>query len=131
MDGTPQKRPKLAGQEVHFYPPVHADDDASYERNLQLLKAETDKVKPSSDVLKELMRRTFPNRWDAYVTRSEPSTLAGYLAALPLLKKATYVSKVIVSIFFLYPCTVILTHLDLGYFGVCSDMQQGKPSGEV
>lgn len=109
---------------------MHADDDASYERNLQLLKAETDKVKPSSDVLKELMRRTFPNRWDAYVTRSESSTLAEYLAAFPLLKKATYVSRVIVSIF-LYPHTVILTHLDFGYFGLCCDMQQGKPLGDV
>jgi len=78
---------------------VHADDDASYERNLQLLKAEIDKVKPSSDVLKELMHHTFPNRWDAYVTRSEPSTLAEYLAAFPLLKKATYVCKVIVFFF--------------------------------
>ena len=85
---------------MHFYPPVHADDDASYQRNLDLLKAEKEKAKPSSDVLKELMRHTFLNRWDGYVTKSEPSTLSEYIVDFPLLKKATFVSKIVVTLLF-------------------------------
>ena len=46
-DGPPRKRQKLDGRGAHFYPPVHADD-VSYQRNLDLLKAETEKAKPSS-----------------------------------------------------------------------------------
>ena len=99
-DGPPRKRQKLGGRGAHFYPPVHADDDVSYQRNLDLLKAETEKAKPSSDVLKELMHRTFPNRWDGYVTKSEPSTLSEYIVDFPLLKKATYVSKIVVTLLF-------------------------------
>ena len=94
-DGPPRKRQKLDGRGAHFYPPVHVDDDVSYQRNLDLLKA-----KPSSDVLKELMRHTFPNRWDGYVTKSKPSTLSEYIVDFPLLKKATYVSKIVVTLLF-------------------------------
>lgn len=55
------------------------------------------KQKPQPDTLKELMRRTFPNRWDAYVSKNEPATLLEYLHEYPLLKKATYVSPVNVT----------------------------------
>ena len=78
-------------REVHFYPPVHADDDVAYRQNLELLKAEMGKTKPRSELMKDLMRRTFPNRWNNYVVNNEPSTLVEYL---PLPKKASFVSKV-------------------------------------
>ena len=80
---------------MHFYPPVHADDDVAYGRNLELLRAELGKAKPRSEVMKDLMRRTFPNRWSNYVVSGEPSTLQEYLLDFPLLKKATYVSKIL------------------------------------
>lgn len=79
-------------REVRFYPPVHADDDVAYGRNLELLKAEMGKAKPRSEVMKDLMRCTFPNRWNNYVVNNEPSK---YLSDCHLLKKATFVSKVI------------------------------------
>ena len=66
----------------------------AYGRNLELLRAELGKAKPRSEVMKDLMRRTFPNRWNKYVVSGEPSTLVEYLLDFPLLKKATYVSKV-------------------------------------
>lgn len=43
-------------------------------------------------MLWKTMRRTFPNRWDAYVNNKEPSTLLEYLSQYPLLKKASFVS---------------------------------------
>ena len=76
---------------VHFIPPTNADDEVSYGRNLELLKGEMSKTKPRVDVLKDMMRRTFPNRWEAYINDHNPSTLLEYLSQYPLLKKATYV----------------------------------------
>ena len=61
---------------------------------MDLLRAEMGKAKPCSEVMKDLMRRSFPNRWNDYVVSGEPSTLMEYLLDFPLLKKATYVSKV-------------------------------------
>ena len=91
-EGGPRKRTKLSDPvHSHFYPPINADDDVSFERNLSLLKEESEKAKPQSDVLKELMRRTFPNRWDAYASRNDPPTLLDYLRQYPLLRKASYV----------------------------------------
>ena len=59
MNG-PRKRAKVNDPvHAHFYPPFNADDDVSLEHNLSLLKEESEKGKPQSDVLKELMRRTF------------------------------------------------------------------------
>ena len=71
---------------------MHGEDDVSYGRNLDLLKAEIVKSKPRGDVLKDLMTRTFPNRWDAFVNKNQPTTLLEYLSLFPLLKKTTYVS---------------------------------------
>lgn len=91
-EAGPRKRAKLEDRShVHFCPPVDADDEVSFARNVDLLKEEMAKPKPQADILKELMRRTFPNRWDAYVSKNEPSTLLEYLQEYPLLKKATYV----------------------------------------
>lgn len=90
-EGTARKRPKLADPTVHLYPPMHGEDTVSYGRNLVLLKAELEKAKPRSDAMKDLMCRTFPNRWDDFVNHAEPGTLRAYLGHFPLLKKATYV----------------------------------------
>ena len=63
-DGAPpRKRQKASNNAHHFYPqaiPETADDDESHERNFGLLKDELSKVKPSSEVLKQLMSRTYP-----------------------------------------------------------------------
>ena len=72
---------------------MHGEDSVSYGRNLELLRAELGKTKPRSDVMKDLMCRTFPNRWDDFVNNSEPATLLEYLGEFPLLKKATYVCQ--------------------------------------
>ena len=92
QEGGPRKRVKLSDHScVHSVPPTHAEDEVSYGRNLELLKSEMGKTKPGVDVLKDMMRRTFPNRWEAYVNGNEPPTLLEYLSQYPLLKKATYV----------------------------------------
>ena len=92
QDGAPRKRIKLNEHSaVHFIPPTNADDDVSFGRNLELLKAEMGKAKPRVDVLKDMLRRTFPNRWETYINGNDPSTLLEYLSQYPLLKKATYV----------------------------------------
>ena len=89
--GNSRKRPKLDGHVAHLCPPTHAEDDVSFGRNVELLNVEVGKPKPRVEVLRDLMRRTFPNRWDAYVTNNEPSTLLEYLSHYPLLKKADFV----------------------------------------
>ena len=60
-------------------------------RNVELLNVEVGKPKPHVEVLRDLMRHTFPNRWDAYVNNNEPSTLLRYLFRYPLLKKTAFV----------------------------------------
>ena len=90
-EGTARKRPKLADRSVNLYLPMHGEDGVSYGRNLELLKTEQGKAKPCSDVMKDLMCRTFPNRWDDFVNHAEHGTLLEYLSQFPLLKKAAYV----------------------------------------
>ncbi len=51
-----------------------------------------DKQKPRCDVLKDLMRRTYACRWDAFTNKGEPKSLFEYIEMYPLLKKNTYVS---------------------------------------
>lgn len=85
------KRPRLEDHAAHLYPPLHGEDEVSYGRNLELLKAELLRSKPRTDTLKDLMSRTFANRWSAYVDRNDPATLLEYLSLFPLLKKTTYV----------------------------------------
>ena len=69
-----------------------AEDAVSYERNLDLLKQEQDKPRPRTEVLKDLMRRTFTNRFDALINSSDPVTASEHVAKFPLLKKPVYVS---------------------------------------
>lgn len=92
-DTRPQKKAKLETRAAHAFPPRNADDEVSYKRNLDLLKAEMDQPgKPRTDVLKELMAATFANRHDLFVNHGDPRTVAEYLQAFPMLRKATYVS---------------------------------------
>lgn len=66
----------------------------SYGRNLTLLQAEISKQKPRPDILKTLMRRTFPNRFDSFVNGGDQQvTLLEYLGDYPILKKCVYVSS--------------------------------------
>lgn len=88
-DECSRKRPKLVDKSMHVYPPTHAEDEVSYSRNIALLKEEQLKSKPRVQVLKELMKRTFANRWSTFLD-STP-LLSDYLAEFPLLTKPVYV----------------------------------------
>lgn len=89
FEGGSRKRVKLNEHtRAHLCPPANAEDEVTYGRNRDLLKSEMDKAKPRVDVLKDLMKRTFPNRWEAYVSQNEPPSLLEYLSLYPLLKKS-------------------------------------------
>ena len=77
------KRPKLQDCTVHLYPPQHGEDEVSNGRNLELWKAETAKSKPRTEVLKDLMSQTFPNRLDAYRISLNNGPGVYYLYSLP------------------------------------------------
>ena len=52
----PRKRSTLEhNRAVHLYPPVNGEDDISYSRNLELLKAELGKHSPRTEALKSLI----------------------------------------------------------------------------
>lgn len=89
----PRKRPKVVDKSMHVYPPTHAEDEVSYSRNLALLKEEQQKAKPRVQVLKDLMKRTFSNRWSTFLAGTQP--LSSYLAEFPLLTKPVYVCGLI------------------------------------
>ena len=89
---SPKKRPKIIDRAVHCNPPANADDEVSYERNLEQLKTEQLKTRARVDVLKDLMKRTFANRFGVLLEGGHPLTATDYLKEFPLLKKATYVS---------------------------------------
>lgn len=74
---------------MHLYPPTHAEDEVSYRRNMGLLKDEQLKAKPRVQVMKDLMKRTFSNRWSSFL--DESPTLSDYLIDFPLLMKPVYV----------------------------------------
>ena len=93
QDSGHRKRVKVdEHSHAHVFPPAHAEDEVSYGRNLELLQSELGKSKPRVEALKDLMKRTFPNRWKAYTCDNEPPSLLEYLSKFPLLKKASYVS---------------------------------------
>ncbi len=93
--GPPRKRSKLADSTAHVVPPPNADDEISFGRNLELLQAEMGKKNQRSDAIKQLMSRTFANRWQKYTDplEPEPSSLNQYLSEYPCLKKLSYVSN--------------------------------------
>lgn len=102
-DGPPRKRLKLASDRAkHFYAPMHAEDAVSYERNLSLLNQELSKPRPRVEVLKDLMGRTFANRFDALINSSDPVTASDHITKFPLLKKPIYVSYVAITLSYDY-----------------------------
>lgn len=90
-DGHARKKSKLDDNTAHLYPPLHGEDDVSYSRNVELLQNELEKAKPRNEVLKDLMCRTFPNRWGTFINSKEPGSLLEYLSQFPVLKKASFV----------------------------------------
>ena len=109
-----KKKRKIEQSAVHLYPgpPVDADDEVSQERILKLLKEEIEKPRPRSDVLNELMRRTYGGRRDSFVNKNVPNTLSEYIDMYPLLKKSTHVSV------FANQC------ISVGYYMVLHDHNQ-------
>ena len=91
--GPPQKRAKADNHAKHTYPviPSCADDDEANKRNLQLLKEESLKTKPRSEVIKELLTRTYPARRGEIVNSSK--SVADITNDITVLKKCTYVSR--------------------------------------
>jgi len=76
----------------HAYPeiPAFSDDEESNKRNLKLLKDEISKIKPSQEVVKSLMTRTFPYRRKAMLDST--ISVSEYVKDLPVFKKSEYVS---------------------------------------
>lgn len=59
----PRKKPKFDDKlPAHVCPPIHAEDEVSFGRHLEVLNTERQKPKPRLEVLKDMMRRTFPNQ---------------------------------------------------------------------
>lgn len=109
------KRKKTIDHSAHLYLPLdELDDEVAYGRNLDLLKSELSKPKPKTDSLKDLMKCTFPNCWDAIVNAFEPIWVQDHVADFPLLKKAMHVSGTTFMFLASKPCTVCS-----GIFYVC------------
>ena len=91
-DDPPAKRRKVELAK-HLYPsiPSCADDDESNRRNVELLKVECLKPKPSCDVLKTLITRTYPFR-RASIIDFDYSTVTDILKDYPALKRCSCVS---------------------------------------
>ena len=70
---------------------LSCDDDTSYERHMKLLEQETGKVKPNTEVVKELMIQTFPRRRKWIL--DEEHLVADICQDFPFLQKQTIVSK--------------------------------------
>lgn len=65
---------------------------------MDLLKQEMQKPSRRPDVIKSLLSRTFPNRWNSFVNNNQPETLAEYIQQFPVLKKCNYVSIIIICV---------------------------------
>ena len=70
--------------------PRSADDEESNERNLSKLREESVKAKPSTEIVKTLMIRTYPVRRASIMDSS--SMVSSILTEMPRLKKCQYVS---------------------------------------
>ena len=88
----PKKKTKIDDPAKHTYPaiPDGADDEESTKRNLELLKGESLKPKPRSDVMKDLLTRTFPIQRVTILNSN--SSVADMVKENPYLKKCAYVS---------------------------------------
>ena len=83
---SPSKRLKLSGNDQHFYPvsiPATTEDDESRQHNHSRLNDEIAKAKPSADVLKELMTRTYPDRRVWITKTSPPPSLSEIMSDYP------------------------------------------------
>ena len=97
----------------HYYPDIpHCEDETSNQRNLELLKEENTKPKPSQEVMKALMGRTFSKRRSDILNLKYPNSLA-ILAEFPALKRSTYVSV------FVYVAVTIIPQLLAIFINFC------------
>ena len=96
----------------HYYPSIpHCEDETSNERNLELLKDENAKPKPSQENLKTLMCRTFQIRRTDILNSKYPNSLA-ILAEFPALKRSSCVSVfVYLAITIPYTLFIIFVHI--------------------
>ena len=88
----PAKRVKYCDNSRHPYPSlsIACDDDVSHERHMKLLKQEIEKSKPSMEVARELMQRTFLRRRQWIL--DEEHLVTDICAEYPFLQKQSIVS---------------------------------------
>ena len=86
------RRKQIDDPAKHTYPaiPDGAEDEESTRRNLELLKGESLKPKPHSDVMKDLLTRTFPTR--RVTIFNSNSSVVDTVNENPYVKKCAYVS---------------------------------------
>lgn len=86
------KRLKYCDRSRHPYPSlsIACDDDVSHERHMKLLKQEIEKSKPSMEVARELMQRTFLRRRQWIL--DEEHLVKDICAEYPFLQKQSIVS---------------------------------------
>ena len=91
-DSEPRKKSKEATKR-HLYPiiPVNSDDQESTQRHLKKLKLEMEKVKPSMEIVKELMARTFAVRRE-WLLQTDTLSVAQIIDEYPAIKKTVIVS---------------------------------------
>ena len=91
-DEPPTKRRKLDTKKRH-YPSLGSseEDQASQERNVQLLKQELEKKKINNEAVKSLMTRTFSERRKVLLTGGK--LVVDLLKDYSFLKKAMFVSE--------------------------------------
>lgn len=94
-NGPPKKKIKSEVKNKHNYPviPSTVDDDVSNERNLNLLKQEAMKAKPSNQTIKSLMPRTCAVRRSA-ILNGDYSCVLDIVEDYPVLKRTSYVSQI-------------------------------------
>lgn len=86
------KRLKLTDNTQHYYPipiPEAAEDEESQSRHCRRLKDELAKSKPSMEMLKELMMRTYPRRRKWIIQDSPSPSVTEIVSDYPLLKRNT------------------------------------------
>ena len=86
------KKAKLGSTDRHSYASVSVpdDDEEAYKRNVSILKQEVLKPKAQTEVVKNLVRRTFSGR-RTHILEDQPS-VESLVDTFPHLKKTNYVS---------------------------------------
>ena len=95
----PAKRQKLDNSK-HDYPSmaIEIEDDTTHKRNYDVLKQEVAKTNPKTDILMDMMKRTFGRR-RLWILESEHPVLK-ICEEYPPLKKAPYVSLMALTLLF-------------------------------